>query len=476
MRLYNTLTKNIEEFKPAEGNHVRLYCCGPTVYNYAHIGNLRTYIFEDILVKTLKLFGFEVTHVMNITDVGHLASDADEGEDKMLLAMKKEHKKSHEIAEFYTDAFFNDCAKLNIQKPTITCKATDHIQEMIKMIQTLIQKGFAYASNGNVYFDVEKNKDYGKLAGLSLESLLSGARIEVDTNKKNPHDFALWFTKSKFENQELQWDSPWGVGYPGWHIECSAMATKFLGDTLDIHCGGIDHIPVHHTNEIAQSECCTGKPFSRFWLHGGFLVESNSQKMSKSKGEFLTLNKLEENRYNALSYRFLCLTAHYRGELSWSWEALSNAKNSLQSLIQKVSALLKEEQSDYNDKALENWKEEFKNKIGNDLNTPQALAVIFDAVSDKSLNAASKLNLVSNFDQVLSLNLIENAKDYLNTQNILSDNIPQDILNLALERDLARKNRKFEQADYIRNQLESQGYEVKDTTKGPIVTRKQNEH
>ena len=318
IKLFNTMTRASEVLQPMSSEEVSLYCCGPTVYNYQHIGNLRTYIFEDLLVRTLRYAGYPVKHVMNITDVGHLVSDADEGEDKMLVAAKREGKSSMEIAEYYSKVFFEHCDWLNITPPTVICRATDHIEQMIAMIQEIEKRGYAYQSGGNVYFDVSKLDDYGKLAGLDLEGLRAGARIDVDKNKKSPLDFALWFTKSKFEKQELQWDSPWGRGYPGWHIECSAMSRCYLGESFDIHCGGIDHVPVHHTNEIAQNQGACGKDPAAVWMHGGFLV-SDKEKMSKSKGEFLTLDLMKDKGHDPMAYRLFCLGAHYRRELTWSW-------------------------------------------------------------------------------------------------------------------------------------------------------------
>ena len=474
LKLFNTLTRNIEQFTPIDKQSVKIYCCGPTVYNYAHIGNLRTYIFEDILVKTLRYFHGNVTHVMNITDVGHLVSDADEGQDKMLQAVLREGRKSEEIANFYTEAFFKDTNALNIKKPDVICKATEHIQEMIELIQKLFDRGYAYISNGNVYFDIEKCKDYGKLAGLSLESLKSGARIEVDSSKKNPHDFALWFTKSKFENQELQWDSPWGRGYPGWHIECSAMSIKYLGSTFDIHCGGIDHIPVHHTNEIAQSECATGQIFSNVWMHGGFLVESGSQKMSKSKGEFLTLDSVISKGFDPLSYRYMCLTAHYRGELSWSWEALKGADNSLQKLVSKISVILVQANESNNNQTskVKELEQEFKNRIGNDLNTPQVLAFLNELISDKEIISSDKIALINLIDQVLSLNLINKAQERQSKENLSNDDIPATVHELAKDRESARKSKNYKEADRLRDEIDKLGFILKDTPNGPELKRK----
>ncbi|MBN2190641.1 MAG: cysteine--tRNA ligase, partial [Candidatus Aureabacteria bacterium] len=329
--LYNTLSKSKTAFKPIRDTEVGIYACGPTVYNFAHIGNLRTYIFEDLLKRVFLYNGYKVKHVMNITDVGHLTSDADEGEDKMLLGAEREGKSVWDIAKFYEKAFFKDTEKLNIIGPDIRCRATEHIQDMVNLIGRIEANGFTYVSGGNLYFDIEKFADYGKLSGLSLQDLRAGARIEVDANKKNPHDFVLWFTKSKHGNQDMQWESPWGRGFPGWHIECSAMSMKYLGEHIDIHCGGIDHINVHHTNEIAQSEAATGKKWVDFWLHGEFLIMDKG-KMSKSAGEFTTLNTLTDKGFDPLDFRYLCLGAHYRTQLAFSYEALESARNGLKNL------------------------------------------------------------------------------------------------------------------------------------------------
>ena len=338
VRLYNTLTRSIDELRPLHPGRVSLYCCGPTVYNFQHIGNLRTYLFEDVLVRTLKLAGYDVRHVMNITDVGHLVSDADDGEDKMLIASRREKKSSLEIADYYTKIFFEDCARLHIGRPTVVCKATEHIAEMIALIQRLEANGFTYIADGNVCFDVAKFERYGELARLDLKALRAGARISVDAAKRNSHDFVLWFTKSKFENQELQWDSPWGRGYPGWHIECSAMAMKYLGEQFDIHCGGIDHIPVHHTNEIAQSEAAIGHRWVTLWMHGEFLL-MNDEKMAKSKGNFTTVRTLIEQGYDPLAYRLFCFSASYRTQLSFNKEGMDSAQRSLTRLRHEVTEL-----------------------------------------------------------------------------------------------------------------------------------------
>lgn len=464
VKLFNTLTRSVEPLQPISANKVALYCCGPTVYNYQHIGNLRTYIFEDLLVRMLRYTGYTVEHVMNITDVGHLVSDADEGEDKMLVAAQREGRSSHEIAEFYTKIFFDHCALLNIKRPDTVCKATDHIPQMIKLIERLVERGLAYLAGGNVYFDTQKFPSYGRLAMLDLESLQAGARIEVDKQKHHPLDFALWFTKSKFEGQELQWESPWGRGYPGWHIECSAMAMHYLGESFDIHCGGIDHIPVHHTNEIAQSEGATGRQFARVWMHGGFLVTDKS-KMSKSTGEFLTLDRLIERGFDPLVYRLFCFSAHYRSELSWSWEALAGAANSLERIRKAVVGWREDDSASSAISAPGSALiAEFEEAITNDLNLPKALAVVFEVLNEKEITAAEKLRLVYHFDTVLGLDL----ENYLPH----SVEIPERVSTLVEQREKARSNRDWKEADRLREAIAEAGFLVEDTKAGYVLRPK----
>lgn len=456
IKLYNTLTRLTEELKPLEPGKVRLYCCGPTVYDYQHIGNMRTYIFEDVLAKTLRYAGYQLNHVMNITDVGHLVSDADEGEDKMSVAAKREKKSSLEIAAHYTKIFFDDCAKLNIQRPDIVCKATEHIAEMIALIKRLEGRGMTYIAGGNVYFDVSKLPDYGKLARLDLTKLQAGARIEVDRSKRNPLDFVLWFTKSKFENQELQWDSPWGRGYPGWHIECSAMSMKYLSDKFDIHCGGIDHIPVHHTNEIAQSEGATGAPWVTCWMHGEFLV-TDKGKMSKSKGGFLTLSTLEKDGYEPLVYRFLCLSAHYRTQLAFSGDALDGARNSLKRLKSSVLEL-KKSAAGQSGQPIAQLVEEFEGAMLNDLNAPKAMAAVWAVLDAKEASAADKLATLIKFDSVLSLGIESWQETALE--------VPPQVLELAQARVQARAQRNFAEADRLRAEITKLGFVVEDAGAG----------
>lgn len=459
--IYNTLTREKDEFIPIKEGKVGMYACGPTVYNYAHVGNLRAYLFEDVLRKSLEYAGFKVKHVMNVTDVGHLESDADEGEDKMALGAKRENKTVWEIARFYEDAFFNDCEKLNIKRPTIVCRATDHIQDMIKFIQRLEEKGYTYISNGNVYFEIDKFEGYNKLAKLSMEDLEAGARIEVDENKKNPMDFVLWFTNSKFSNQIMQWDSPWGRGFPGWHIECSAMSSKYLGDRIDIHCGGIDHIPVHHTNEIAQSEGASGHKWVNYWVHGEFLVVDNG-KMSKSSGNFLTLSRLEEDGFSPLDYRYFCLQSRYRKQLLFNYENLSDAQNAYKKLKKKIAAIINEldENEDVNEESINAYKQRFLEQITDDLNIPNAFTVLSDVIKDSSLNNMEKVVLIEDFDRVLSLDLLmveaENKAD-----------VDEELINqLIAERNQARCDKNWAKADEIRNKLLQMNIELVDTKEG----------
>jgi len=469
IKLYNSYTRNLEPLIPLTPGQIGLYCCGPTVYNFQHIGNFKTFIFEDILVRALRFAGLNVKHVMNITDVGHLVGDGEDGEDKMLVAMRREKKKSFEIAEFYTNKFFEDWDKLNLCRPTIVCKATDHIKEMIALIQRIEANGFAYVSGGNVYFDVSKFENYGKLALLDRETLKAGARIDVDTNKKNPHDFVLWFTKSKFENQELQWESPWGVGYPGWHIECSAMAIRHLGERVDIHCGGIDHIPVHHTNEIAQSEAATTKPWVNIWMHSEFLLVNN-EKMAKSKGSFFVLDDLISQGFEPLAYRMLCLSAHYKAQLNFNLEALENSKRTLEKIRQNVEKL-----QNNNDAAILNKVElqkipetatylnSFSKAILNDLNTPQALAVLWEVLNNKELSQQNALSLVYLFDDIFGLKLAE--------WKVATVEISQDLQELLNGRELARQNKDWKKADELRALLLDKGYEIRDSASGPVLKK-----
>ena len=465
MKLYNTMDRKVEEFVPIEEGKVGMYCCGPTVYNYAHIGNLRTYIFEDILHRTLEEAGYRVKHVMNITDVGHLTGDGDDGEDKLGKRSRETGKSVWDIAAFYTDAFFADEKALNIKRPNVVCKATDHIQDMIALIKRLEEKGHTYTAGGNVYFSIDTIDDYGKLAGQKQEDKLSGARIAVDGNKRNPQDFVLWFTNSKFGEQAMMWDSPWGRGYPGWHIECSAMSMKYLGETFDIHCGGIDAIPVHHTNEIAQSEAATGHKWVNYWCHGEFLLNDKG-KMSKSSGEFLTLSVLVGHGYNALDYRYFCLGGHYRTQLKFSYEALDHAKSArerLNSMVAELKAKAKPE-STISEKA-ESYKDSFFAALFNDLRCPEALAVMWKMLKDNSITEGEKLSLLYSMDKVLGLDLdkVEAKKE----EKVGGE----EEWKLVEERKQAKAEKNYQRADEIRKELEERGYIVKDTPQGPILQK-----
>ena len=465
MKLYNTMDRKVEEFVPIEEGKVGMYCCGPTVYNYAHIGNLRTYIFEDILHRTLEEAGYRVKHVMNITDVGHLTGDGDDGEDKLGKRSRETGKSVWDIAAFYTDAFFADEKALNIKRPNVVCKATDHIQDMIALIKRLEEKGHTYTAGGNVYFSIDTIDEYGKLAGQKQEDKLSGARIAVDGNKRNPQDFVLWFTNSKFGEQAMMWDSPWGRGYPGWHIECSAMSMKYLGETFDIHCGGIDAIPVHHTNEIAQSEAATGHKWVNYWCHGEFLLNDKG-KMSKSSGEFLTLPVLVGHGYNALDYRYFCLGGHYRTQLKFSYEALDHAKSArerLNSMVAELKAKAKPE-STISEKA-ESYKDSFFAALFNDLRCPEALAVMWKMLKDNSITEGEKLSLLYSMDKVLGLDLdkVEAKKE----EKVGGE----EEWKLVEERKQAKAEKNYQRADEIRKELEERGYIVKDTPQGPILQK-----
>ena len=457
MKIYNTLTKKIEDFIP-NGDVVKMYTCGPTVYHFAHIGNLRTYIFEDILEKTLIYLGYKVNRVMNITDVGHLQSDADSGEDKMEMGAKREGKTVYEIADFYTKEFFNDTHKLNIKTPDTVSKASDNIEEYIKIISKLIETGFAYRSGDNIYFDISKAKDYYRLSGKNEEELIVGARddVSLDKEKRNPFDFALWFTKSKFESHAMKWDSPWGVGYPGWHIECSGISLKYLGEYLDIHCGGVDNIFPHHTNEIAQSEAYVGHKWCNYWVHGEYLNDKTG-KMSKSKGEFLTLSLLVQKGYNPLCYRFMCLQSHYRNQLVFSYDSLDTATNAYNKLKSKIKSLNND--GELNNLKIEEYNNIFKEALANDLNTSNAITCLFDVLKDDDLNDASKLYLVKSFDEVLSLSLTgEESK--------IDDELLDKINKLINDRNIAKSNKDYSLADKIRDELLEMNVVIKDTREG----------
>ena len=471
MFLYNSSTRKKENFVPHEEGKVSMYTCGPTVYHFAHIGNLRTYIMEDVLEKYLRYVGYDVKRVMNITDVGHLSSDADTGEDKMLKGAKREKKTVMEIAQFYTDAFFSDCEKLNIKKPDVVEPATNCICEFINMVQGLLDKGFAYIAGGNVYFDTSKLKDYYVFNNFDAEDLAIGVRDSVseDENKRNKTDFVLWFTKSKFEDQELKWDSPWGIGYPGWHIECSAISLKHNGEYLDIHCGGIDNAFPHHTNEIAQSEAYLGHEWCKYWFHVLHLNTSNG-KMSKSKGEFLTVSLLEEKGYNPLAYRFFCLQSHYRKSQEFSFEALDNAQAAFNKLVARVAAL--KEDGDVDDAVVAEYSKKFSDVLGNDMNTSLAVTSVYDALKADT-NDATKLAIINDFDKVLSLDLVDEAKKYNEKQTSApAKEEDAEIDALVAQRTQARKDKNWAEADRIRDELNARGIVLTDTPEGVKWSRK----
>ena len=459
--LYNTLTKSVDEFVPNEEGKVAMYTCGPTVYHFAHIGNLRSYIMEDVLEKYLRYVGYDVKRVMNITDVGHLTSDGDTGEDKMLKGAKREHKTVMDIARFYTDAFMADCEKLSIKRPDVVEPATNCIPEFIHMIEVLLEKGYAYIAGENVYFDTSKLDNYYVLSSQNEEDLQFGVRedVEEDTNKRNKTDFVLWFTKSKFDNQELKWDSPWGVGYPGWHIECSCISMKHLGEYMDIHCGGVDNIFPHHTNEIAQSEAYIGHKWCNYWFHVNHLNTKNG-KMSKSKGEFLTVSLLEEKGYNPMAYRFFCLQSHYRKPLEFSWDALDNVVSAYDKLVKRIANLSTDGEVDT--AACEEWKMKFAEALSHDINTSSAITVLYDMLKAE-LSDASKRVLVQSMDEVLSLQL---EKAWEEKEADVDDELASYVEKKIEERKEAKKAKDFAKADAIREELLAKGIVLKDTREG----------
>ena len=475
MYLYNSLSHKKEEFIPNHPDIVKMYTCGPTVYHFAHIGNLRSYIMEDVLEKALRYEGYPVKRVMNITDVGHLASDADTGEDKMLKGARREHKSVMEIAKFYTDAFFADCEKLHIKRPDVVEPATNCIGEYIKIVESLLEKGYAYQAGGNVYFDTSKLAQYYVFNDHKEEDLAVGVRegVEEDTNKRNKNDFVLWFTKSKFEDQALKWDSPWGVGYPGWHIECTGICIKHLGEDLDIHCGGIDNAFPHHTNEIAQSESYLGHKWCNYWFHVLHL-NTNDGKMSKSKGEFLTVSLLESKGYDPLAYRFFCLQSHYRRNLVFSYENLDNAAGTFQKLIAKIAALQPTGGEAVDEAALAALQAKFRKALDNDLNTSLAITAIYDALKAKT-GAATKLAAIGDFDRVLSLDLLAKADAVRKAQaaqvkavgEFLIDGEGDPTIDALVKRRIdAKKAKDFALADQLRDELKAQGIAVTDLPNG----------
>jgi cysteinyl-tRNA synthetase len=460
IKLYNTLKRKKEIFKPLKEKIVGLYTCGPTVYWFAHIGNLRTYIFEDLLKRVLEYNDYKVKHVMNITDVGHLTSDADTGEDKMEKGAKREGKTAWEIAKFYTEIFQSDLKKLNIKPPDIWIKATDTIQEQIELIKILEKKGFTYKIADGIYFDTSKLKTYGRLWPKKIK-IKSGARIEMVPGKKNPTDFALWKFSPMGVKRQMEWESPWGVGFPGWHTECVVMSSKYLGIPFDIHCGGIDHILIHHTNEIAQAEAAFGKNLANYWMHGEFLTLEGG-KMAKSDGNILTAQTLIDKGFNPLAYRYLCLTAHYRSKLSFSWKAMEGSQNSLNNLYEIILNLKQKNSKEKLDiRILKESQNKFLQFINNDLDIPKALALLWKKIKDKKINNKTKLEIAFDFDKVFGLNL----------DKVKVEKIPTEIKEMAEEREKHRKLKEWQKADEIRQKIESLGYQIKDTKKGPKIKK-----
>ncbi len=464
LKLFNTLSRSKEEFIPIDPGKVRMYSCGPTVYHFMHIGNLRTFFFEDILVRVLKYNDYKVKYVMNITDVGHLADDSDDGSDKMEESAKQQGKSVWDVAKFYTDVFRNDVIQMNIMPPDIYTKATDYIKEQIEMVKCLEEKGYTYITSDGVYYDTSKFPDYGKLARLDIKGLQEGARIEFSAEKKNITDFALWKFSPKNEKRQMEWESPWGKGFPGWHIECSAMSKAELGNHFDIHCSAIDHIPIHHTNEIAQSEACNGEKFVNYWVHGEFLDMGN-EKMSKSLGNFVTLQTLMDNGFSPMEYRYFLLMAHYKRKLKFSFETLDAAKNGYKNLLGKI-ANLKESMVDGESSIMNSeWREKFIESVNDDLNMPQAMAVLWDMLRDEKLSSGEKLLLAFDFDRVFGLEL---NKAGIEKSDL---DIPEEISLLAERRNEAKMNKDFGLADEIRNEIKNKGFEVLDKKDGVEIRK-----
>lgn len=464
LKLYNTLTKQKEEFKPLEGNEVRIYSCGPTVYSFAHIGNFRAYIFMDNLRRVLRANGYTLKHVMNITDVGHLESDADEGEDKMEKAAKKENKDPYEIAAFYTDIFFRDMGRLNIQRPEIVAKATDHIKDMIEFVKVLVEKGYVYETSRALYFDISKLDKYPVLSNRNLDDQIAGARVDVDPEKKNPYDFAVWIKAP--ENHIMKWESPWGLSYPGWHLECSAMGKKYLGEEFDIHTGGVDHIPTHHENEIAQSKGCTGHIPAKRWMHVEFL-QVDGGKMSKSLGNTYTLDQLQEKGIEPLAYKLFCYTAHYRTKLNFTFDSAISSQKALNRLRESYLLHLESEDNNVEKEKIEEYRKRFMDAVNDDLNMPLAMGIVWE-VARNEIKSKQYAKLLIEFDKILGLD-IEHSKDYLEKEEKIE--LPEEIKSLVEQRKQARENKDWAESDRIRDLLKEQGYVVKDTKEGQVIEK-----
>ncbi|MFC1741533.1 cysteine--tRNA ligase [Nanoarchaeota archaeon] len=466
LRFFNTLSRKKEEFSPIEEGKVGMYCCGPTVYHYAHIGNLRAYIFNDVLRRALETLGYEVNHVMNVTDVGHLTSDADEGEDKMQKGAEREGKTVWEVAKFYEEAFFSDADALHILRPHVVCKATDYISEMIELIKRIEENGFTYSADGNVYFDTSRFDTYYDFVGHKPDDDETQSRVEEDSAKKNRSDFVLWFTKSKFGDQDMQWDSPWGRGFPGWHLECSAMSMKYLGEQFDIHCGGVDHVPIHHTNEIAQSEAATGKkPWVKYWMHNEFLV-MDKEKMSKSSGDFLRMQSIVDKGYDPLVYRYFCLGAHYKQQLKFSWDGMDGAANTFARIKEKIIELKGLESGDESELDVEKtgkYIEQFKEALEDDLNTSQCLSLMWSVLRDDELVPGEKLEILYKFDAVLGLGMSGFEREEVDA--------PKEVLDRLEEREKARAEGNWEVSDLLRDKIKEKGFNIVDTPEGPRLER-----
>ncbi|MDO8493701.1 MAG: cysteine--tRNA ligase [bacterium] len=466
LKLFNTLSKKKEDFVPIQTGKASMYLCGPTVYDRATIGNFRTYIFGDILNRVLKYNDYDVKYVQNITDVGHLTDDADQGEDKMEKGSRKAGKSAREVAEEFTQLYFEDSAKLNIERPTVSCKATEHIKEQIEMIEELEKKGFTYKTSDGIYFDTSKQPDYGALAHLDKAGLQEGARVGVNTEKRNITDFALWKFSPKDEQRHMEWESPWGMGFPGWHIECSAMSIKYLGQPFDLHAGGMDLLPVHHTNEVAQNEAIYGHKTVNYWLHGGFILV-DGKKMGKSLGNAYTLDDIAKEEFNNLVFRYLTFTAHYRQELNFTWESLSQAGSALSKLYKIVGSFLNNKPDNT---ISDEWSSRFLEAVNDDLNIPKAIAVVWEMIRDKNTPETLKLSTLYKFDEILGLDIEKNAKNYAQ----LIAKIPESIKQIKEDRDIARQNKDWKKSDELRDELESKGYEVEDAQDGTKVLPKIN--